>query len=171
MNSSASSFFEQTMSLMLTRPDTRQSSRRPLGRSNNAKTTWNSKIWRMDRPTDGRTDWSANLPTDKARCRVACPQLKIILHIWLYRQLKVSDLILLVADTRLYTISFQLHAVFALQPLPNCPRLSRLSCCVSRLVMIQINCRWLRSESWFLVIFGLEMFFAFKSRLKIKLRL
>ena len=168
MSSSASSFFEQTMSLMLTRPDTRQSSRRPLGRSNNAKTTRNSKIWRMDRPMDGRTHWSANLPTDKARCRVACPQLKIILHIWLYRQLKVSDLILLVADTRLYTISFQLHAVFALQPLHNRPR---LSCCVSGLVMIQINCRWLRSGSWLLVIFGLEMFFAFKSKLRIELRL
>ena len=36
----------------LTRPDTRQSSRGRLGRSSNAKTDRNSKMW----PTDGRTD-------------------------------------------------------------------------------------------------------------------
>ena len=47
-----------------TRPDTRQSSRGWLGRSSNAKTAQNSKMWRTDRPTD------------MARCRVACPRLK-----------------------------------------------------------------------------------------------
>ena len=52
-----------------TRPDTRQSSRGRLGRSSNAKTARNSKMLRTDRPTD--------LPTDMARCRVACPRLKI----------------------------------------------------------------------------------------------
>ena len=30
------------------------------------------RIQKCDRPTDGRTD----LPTDTARCRVACPRLK-----------------------------------------------------------------------------------------------
>ena len=43
-----------------TRPDTRQSSRGWLGRSSNAKTAQNLKMWRTDRQT--------NLPTDTARC-------------------------------------------------------------------------------------------------------
>ena len=47
-----------------TRPDTRQSSRGWLGRSNNAKNARNLKML----PTD--------LPTDTERCRVACPRLK-----------------------------------------------------------------------------------------------
>ena len=59
--------------LLVTRPNTRQSSRGWLGRSSNAKTAQNSKMWR----TDGRTDRHTDLPTDTARCRVACPRLKI----------------------------------------------------------------------------------------------
>ena len=63
-----------------TRPDTRQTSRGRLGRSSSAKTTRNSKLWRMDGRTDGRTDGRMDLPTDMARCRVACPRLKIHIH-------------------------------------------------------------------------------------------
>ena len=51
-----------------TRPDTRQDSRRKMGRSSKQKPPEIWKMWRTDRPTD--------LPTDMARCRVACPQLK-----------------------------------------------------------------------------------------------
>ena len=50
--------------LTLTRLDTRQVSRGRLGRSGNAKTARNS------------TKFVTDLPTDTARCRVACPQLK-----------------------------------------------------------------------------------------------
>ena len=44
-----------------TRPDTWQSSRGRLGRSSNAKTARNSKMWRTDRRTDRRT----YRPTDR----------------------------------------------------------------------------------------------------------
>ena len=54
----------------LTRPDTRQDSRGRLGRGRNEKTARNSKIFWTYRRTD--------LPTDTARCRVACPRLKTI---------------------------------------------------------------------------------------------
>ena len=50
---------------MATRPDTQQDSRRRLGRGRNAKTARNSEIFVTD------------IPTDMARCRVACPRLKI----------------------------------------------------------------------------------------------
>ena len=53
-----------------TRPETQQYSLGWLGRSSNSKTTWNSKMWRTDLPT--------NLPTNPARCRVACPWLKTV---------------------------------------------------------------------------------------------
>ena len=56
---------------MKTRPDTRQYSRGRLGRGCNAKTARNSKIFRTDLPT--------YRPTNMARCRVACPRLKIAL--------------------------------------------------------------------------------------------
>ena len=52
-----------------TRPDTRQYSRGPLGRSHNAKTARNLTIFWTYRRTD--------LPTDTASSRVACPRLKI----------------------------------------------------------------------------------------------
>ena len=55
------------------RPDTRQSSDGQLGRSSYAKNARNSKMWW----TDGRTDGPTYLPTNTARCRVACPRLKI----------------------------------------------------------------------------------------------
>ena len=53
----------------LTRPDTRQSSCGWLGRSSNAKNRLEFKNV-MDQPTYWRND--------RARCRVACPRLKII---------------------------------------------------------------------------------------------
>ena len=37
----------------------------------------NSKMWQMDGPTDGPTDLPTDLPTNTARCRAACPRLKI----------------------------------------------------------------------------------------------
>ena len=51
-----------------TRSDTQQDSRGRLGRSSNVRTARNSKMWRTDRHID--------LPTNTARCRVACPRLK-----------------------------------------------------------------------------------------------
>ena len=55
--------------LWRTRPDTRQDSRGRLGNGRDAKIARNSKIFVTYRHTD--------LPTDTARCRVACPRLKI----------------------------------------------------------------------------------------------
>ena len=53
-----------------TRPDTRQDSRGRLGRGRNAKTARNSEIF------------VTYFRTDTARCRVACPRLKIPWHNW-----------------------------------------------------------------------------------------
>ena len=50
------------------RPGTRQSSRGWLGRSSLAKTSWNSKTLRTERPTFR--------PTNTAKCRLACSRLK-----------------------------------------------------------------------------------------------
>ena len=55
-----------------TRPDTRQDSRRQLGRGRYAVIARNSTKFVTDRQTNGPTD----RPTDTARCRVACPRLK-----------------------------------------------------------------------------------------------
>ena len=55
---------------ILTRPDTRQSSRGRLGRSGNAKTARRSTKFVTYRPT--------NRPTNTTRCRVACPRLKAV---------------------------------------------------------------------------------------------
>ena len=50
-----------------TRPDTRQSSRGRLGRSSNAKTAWNSKMWWTDGWTYGHADQHGVYPRLKTK--------------------------------------------------------------------------------------------------------
>ena len=95
-----------------TRLDTRQSSRGRLGRSRNAKTARNLKMWPTDLPTD--------LPTDTARSRVACQRLE-----------KAKYAHFLVADTQIYTLPcWSVHwCVRRLVTFLNCERFSHYGSC------------------------------------------
>ena len=65
----------KVVNTLQTRPDTLHQRRGQLGRGSIAKTARNSEMLLTDEPADG--------PSDTARCRVACPRLKI-LRIYIY---------------------------------------------------------------------------------------